>query len=178
VVAVKSAEALPEPAVTAKVHGRRISYTVKQIPGQTVRLREVGPNVSAPLGTLRGSKGTLRFKPAFGRGGKRRLVADVLQNDAPRTSLTVAHYTAPALKKLAATKRVRVTGTGAISWSAVRGATGYTVSVWTTDGRALTYDAKSRRVRVRNLAGHTLERVVVRAVRADGAPGHPKVVRP
>lgn len=178
VVSVKSAEALPEPSVTAKVHGKRISYTVKQIPGQTVRLREVGPNVSAPLGTLRGSKGTLRFKPAFGRGGKRRIVADVLHNDAPRTSLTVAHYKAPALKKLSAPKRVRVTPVGAVAWSAVRGATGYTVSVWTTDGRALTYDATSRRVKVRNLAGHSIERVVVRAVRADGAPGRPKAVRP
>ena len=33
------------------------SGTVKPIPGQTVRLREVGPNVSAPLGELRGREG-------------------------------------------------------------------------------------------------------------------------
>jgi hypothetical protein len=181
VTGVRSAAALPSPSVTAKViRGNRLRYTVKPIPGQTVRLRELGPNVSAPIGVLRGRSGTLRFKPAFGRGGVRRIVADVLQNDAARTSLTVARYRAPAPRVLAAPRRVSARLHGdrlSISWPRVRGATSYVASVWTTDGRELMYEVRGRTATVKHMAGFHASRIVVRAVRADGALGRPGTLR-
>jgi hypothetical protein len=181
-----SAAALPEPSVAVKVRrvrGRYVAdYTVAPLEGQTVRLRELrADGAASTIGDARGTKGSLRFKPAFGRGGTRRIVADVLQNGAPRTTLTVARYKAPALRTLASPKRVSATRGGSVRWSAVRGAVGYRVGVWTSDGRELTYDldrATARQVTVKRLAGHTLERVVVRAVRADGAAGRAKTLKP
>jgi hypothetical protein len=186
VTEVRSADALPQPSVEVKVRRKRgryyLDYEVAPIPGQAVRLRELGANVAATIGEARGRRGTLRLRPALGRGGKRRIVAEVTQDGYPRASLRVGSYRAPKLRSLRASKRVSVSAGGVVRWSRVAGAAGgYVVAVKTSDGRELSYDVKpgtARRVAVRKLAGHTVTRVTVRAMRADGKPGRPKVVRP
>ncbi len=184
---IRSANALPEPEVHARVTGRGrtrlLSYDVKTIPGQVVRLREIGGGVERALGTARGAHGRLRFAPAFGKGGPRKIVAEIEQGGFPRTELVVARYVAPEPGMPRAPKRVSVKRRGdrlTAVWSRVAGAHGYTVTVFTGDGREVGFDVapdKARRVVVRHMLGSRRSRVVVRAARPDGRLGPAKVVR-
>ena len=55
-----------------------------------------------------GGKGTLRFKPADGPGGRRKVVALVEQDGLPRKRITVATFKAPPRVKPGAPKGVTV----------------------------------------------------------------------
>jgi hypothetical protein len=186
VTEVRSADARPAPEVHASVSGRGrtrlLTYDVKPIPGQVVRFREIGGGVTRPLGTAR-SHGRLRFAPAFGKAGTRRIVAEIEQDGVPRTTLDVARYAAPKPGMPRAPKRVRVVRRGeklAVGWSRVAGAYGYAVTVFTGDGREIGFDVgagKPRHVVVRHMGVSRRTRVVVRAARPDGKLGRAKVVR-
>lgn len=178
---VRSADALPAPSVEATVSKARvIRYEVKPIPGQVVTFKELGPDVNRTLGTARGKKGTLRFTPAIGRGGKRRIVAVVEQGGMPRTALDVATFKAPALKTLAAPKGVKLRRKGerlTVTWKRVPGAVRYAVGVEAGDGRDLFYEVKGRKVVVKRLLGDKASKVTIRAVRADSKLGKPRTLR-
>jgi hypothetical protein len=182
---VQSADALPAPSVTARVERvrggkQRLRYTVKRIPGQVVRFREVAGDVAKALGTARGARGSITFTPAFGKGGTRKIVALVEQRGNPRTQLDVARFTAPAPRTLAAPKRVTLRRKGerlTVTWKPVTGAVRYVTEVATGDGRSLMFETKARRVVVKRMFGDAKSTVKVRAVRTDEKLGRARTVR-
>jgi hypothetical protein len=183
--AVKSAEALPQPSVRAKVTRarggkRRVAYTVKRIPGQVVRFREVGGGANAAIGVARRARGSFTYRPAFGRKGVRRIVAVVEQRGVPRAELDVARYSAPAPRRLAAPRGVKLVRRGErlnVTWKPVAGAVRYLVDVETADGRSIVFEKRARRVVVKRMFGPGGARVTVRAVRADDQLGRARIVR-
>ncbi|HEY6889644.1 MAG TPA: hypothetical protein VI300_17735 [Solirubrobacter sp.] len=97
---VKVASMRPAASVKARVKGHRVAYRIPRVKGQTVTFEERGRGVAHVLGTVRGGgRGTLRFTPADGAGGTRRIVATVVQDGLPRKRMTVATYKAPARGK-------------------------------------------------------------------------------
>jgi hypothetical protein len=183
---VRYANVLPQPSVRAHVGGRgrtrTLVYDVRPIPGQVVRFREIGGGAVRSLGTAHGKHGTLRFRPAFGRAGTRRIVAYVEQRGLPRTTLDVARYVAPKPAVPRAPRRIALRRRGerlAIGWSPVAGASGYAVGVWTGSGGPIGFQTRPgdpRRVVVR-VAGDRPSRVMVRALRPDGSFGKARTVR-
>jgi hypothetical protein len=182
---IKSADVRPAPRVKASVKRARggrlkLAYDVKPREGQVVTFREVSPSVTKTLGRARGAHGSLTFRPSFGRGGKRRIVAHVEQNGLPRTELDVASFRAAAPRTLKAPRGVKLVRRGerlTATWKRVAGAVGYSVDVETADHRAIHYDVKSRRVVVKRMFDPRASRVTVRAVRADEKLGRAKTVR-
>jgi hypothetical protein len=181
IMAVRTADALPEPRVRGKLRrvGRRserriLAYRVAPIRGQRVTFVELGRNVRQTLGTARGRRGKLRFRPAFGPGGRRRIVATVSQDGLPRTQITVAHFRAPAPRPLGRPRKLRLRRSGsrlAVRWAPVPGAAGYVAEVRTPDLRTIRYDLRRPRLVVRRLLSDRGVRIVLRALRPDGRPG-------
>jgi hypothetical protein len=174
---ILSAEALPEPKVTAKVTGagarRTLRYTVKPIPGQTVRFAEEGTDLGAELGRAKGAKGTLTFRPATGGAVARTIVAYVEQDGLVRTKLVVGRYRAPGGELAAPRVRAKRKGSAvAVSWSAVPGAAGYRVST-TLNGRTVLATVKGRKTTVAGLLPTSGAKVTVQAL--GGADGLGKI---
>ena len=159
---------------------QRVRYTVKRIPGQVVRFREVGGGASALIGTARRASGTLTFRPAFGRAGVRKIVAEVEQRGKPRAALDVARYRAAAPRPLTAPRGIKLTRKGermTVTWKPVAGAVRYVVEVETGDGRSMMFEPKARRVVVKRLFMRTASTVKVRAVRVDDKLGPARTAR-
>ncbi len=156
IVSVSGADALPEPAVTARVRGGRVSYTVKQIPGQTVAFVEEGRNVAAEIGRARGARGSFVLQPTAGPGGRRRIVAVVSQNDQVRVRIPVAGYVAStrplAAPRVVVRRGARGATTATASWTPVGGAGGWIVRA-SFNGRSEQYTlpARTRRLVLRDV---------------------------
>ncbi|MDA0183292.1 hypothetical protein OJ997_23475 [Solirubrobacter phytolaccae] len=184
-LAVRAANGLEKPSASAKVtkakNGKlKVSYTVKSIPGQVVRFREVGGDVDKPLADAKGTKGAFTFTPSFGKGGTRRIVAFVEQRGMPRAELNVARFVARAPRKLAAPRKLKLVRRGerlTATWASVPGAIRYTVDVATSDDRAIHYETKARRVVVKRMFDDGAASVTVRAVRVDGKLGKARIVK-
>ncbi|MCW2973595.1 MAG: domain containing protein, partial [Thermoleophilia bacterium] len=141
---VRVAEGLPTPKVTARVGGmgsaRSLTYTVRPIPGQVVQFAELGRFGSADLLKARGAGGRFRFVPARGVGGRRTIIAVVLQGGVPRTTFTVASYTAPTTGVVVRPARVKAIHRGSklvITLQRQAAAADYTVQVQLAGGRRL-----------------------------------------
>ena len=83
-----------------------LTYKVKAIPGQVVTFAEQGRQAAQTIGKAHGTQGTLRFTPADGPGGTRRIIAMVASYGKPRKNLTVAQ-----LRRAAAAPSPRRPGT-------------------------------------------------------------------
>ena len=179
--AVSLRNGLPEPRVLAKVRrsGRRytLAYHVTRLPGQEVTFAE-GSRV---LGRARSADGKLRFAAGPGPGGRRRIVAHVVQGGTPRADMTVASYTAPPPPRIGKPRpRARVRGTTlTVKWGRTANAARYRVRFEASDGRVQTFEtsAPRRAVVVRRFLRTTSARVTVTAVGADGRTGSPATVR-
>lgn len=178
IAAIQTARVLPPARVRGRVRKvgsrRELRYRVRPIDGQRVLLVEQGRGVKRTLGAARGRGGRLRFRPAYGPGGPRRIVALVEQHGSPRTELTVARFRAeppPRLRR----PRVRLRQRGdrvAVSWAPVRGAARYVGWVRAADGSTARYDIeRGRRFVVRGLLQPRRLHVEVRAMYPDGRPG-------
>lgn len=102
-----SAEGLDQPDVTASVTGTAtpsLSWSMTPQPGQTVRFVEVGEQSSQVITETGDATGSLAFTPAAGPAGTRTIVAEVMQDGLPRTSIEVASYDAPAVAVLAVSR--------------------------------------------------------------------------
>src|SRR5262249_4621265 len=104
ITGVKSADGLAKPSVHATVHGHKLSYSVKQIPGPTVTFDGIG--------AASGSHGTLSFTPAPGHGERRDVVALVTQDGKLRARIVVAHYRAPKARPAAAVEHLKAHRSG------------------------------------------------------------------
>ena len=151
---ISVSEGLPKrPRISARVSGRgsqrTLSYKVQTIPGQRVDLVERGNGTEGVIGRARGRAGKLRFTPAGGRGGTRRIVALVEQDGLPRGSFTVGRYRAAGPPSLGAPRVAlrRRRSSLTASWTLVPGADRYRVDVETTDGRKLSQIVAGRRPR-------------------------------
>ncbi len=100
---VREARGLPEAAarVTVKGKGRArvLSWNVRRIPGQRVTFSEVGKDVRNAITTTTAARGSVRFRPADGPAGRRKIVAMVQQGGRPRVNLTAGSYRAPGMLK-------------------------------------------------------------------------------
>jgi hypothetical protein len=190
VAEVKTAGMRPAPKVSANVRHGELRYRVGTVQGQRVTFEERGRGVSRTLATATRS-GRLKFRPAAGPGGTRRIVALVEQDGLPRKRLTVARFTAPRWSRPGMPARVKVTPdalTGArasaagasaaakprgatITWRPAQGAKRYGVRVALEDGRKLFFlrDADDRVVRIPDAGKVVAVRVV--GLRADNVAG-------
>jgi hypothetical protein len=125
----------------------------------------------------RDGHGRLRFRPAYGPGGPRRIVAIVEQNGMPRTEITVARYRAEPPPRLRRPRNVRLRRRGArvsVTWAPVAAAAGYQAFVETPDGRSIRYDVKPgdpRRFTIKRLLSRRGVSVRVCALKRNGMPG-------
>jgi hypothetical protein len=89
---------LPAPVVRARVTGtgcgRRLSWTLAPLPGQTVVFSETGAQGTRELVTTAAARGSVAFLPRPGGDRRRTITALVEQAGAPRASLTLASFTA------------------------------------------------------------------------------------
>jgi hypothetical protein len=185
ITGVKVADGIEDPKVTAAVRRgagrtRVLSYNVAARPGQKVTFAEEGPGAARPLGTAKGTRGTVRFTPTDGPGGTRRIIAMVSSYGAPRTTLTVARYVAPPPPRPGTPKRLRArrSGTGlTVTWAASANSKRYQVRTALSDGRRLLSLQKGTRLRVPAVTRATRATITVRALRADGVRSRPATVK-
>lgn len=149
---VRQARGYPAPVLHARVSGhgatRRLTYSVTRRPGLSISFAERSHRVYRILGTARGAHGTLRFTPAAGSAGTRKVYAIVSEGGVARESVRVTSYRAPAPAAPARVRGLRVRRHGrkfAVSFGSARGAAYYVLSVRGTDGRHLLRIIRGRR---------------------------------
>jgi len=161
IVDMRRSEILPEPKVTAKVSGRGparvLRYAVARLPGQEVRFVEHSTGGQRVILTVKGGgTGRKAFTTSEGKGTRRTVVAEVVQDGLARDNLTVARFVAPA--PAAGTPRgVRIRRSGSratVTWRGTPYAKAYEVTVSTGRGRTfvLAPAGKRRSVRFTGLA--------------------------
>jgi hypothetical protein len=145
-----------------------------------VRFVEVGPDIRRVLRTTDRARGSVRFRPAPGPAGRRRVVAVVVRDGAPEPARAVARFRAPRAGGPAPPRHVRVRARGlrrVITWSGRR-ELGYRVAVRLADGRRLLFlRGRRHRVTVQPVLRGMRMRVRVRAVGALGRPGPARTVK-
>lgn len=97
---------------------------------------------------LRGGKGRIRFRPAVGPGGRRRIIASPTVDGVPIPNQTLTTYRAPALVKTGTPRRVRLRRRGTrltVRWSKARGAKRYGVVLKLSDGSTRSFRLSPRR---------------------------------
>ena len=141
VIDAKYVNPLPDINVDAKVTGsgyeRTLEYEIAPIAGQRVTFVERGRGAEEVIGTTSKRSGTMRFRPASGPKGKRRIVALVSQDDVPRDELQVGSYSAPPPFRPRSPKGLRITrkrANATASWKRVPGAAEYRVVAVYNDG--------------------------------------------
>ena len=189
ITAVRVADTRPEPKVHVRVrrgHGRTrvVHYTVTPLDGQRVFLHEhTDAGLDKLIGEARGSHGSLRFRPVFGAAGRRQIVAQVVQNGAPRTELVAGSYVAPAPPRAGRVRAVALTRRGSrvtMTWRPAVRAVGYDVELKLPDGRVETHElgASARRIVIGHVRGRHATTVSLTALRAhDHRPGPAVFVR-
>ncbi|MBE2319618.1 hypothetical protein DVA67_026860 [Solirubrobacter sp. CPCC 204708] len=159
---IRSVSAAPLLA-PAKVRGALRDGVLRYRTDQPVKLIERGRGVNRVLGTVTG-KGLMRFTPATGRGGTRRIEAIVERNGERRT---LATYTAKGRAKPAKPSKVSVKH-NVIRWSGKSQRYGVRVSV--SDGRDLFFLTRGRTLRVPGIDRRAVSVRVV-GLRADNTHG-------
>lgn len=143
-VSVSSALPLPNPDV--RVHLRslgrrryRLSWQSRPIPGQTLVFEESDARGTRLLAETGHARGHLDFTaPEDGAGGPHHLVIQVEQEGLLREMVHGPAFRPGPAPLTAPTVHVRLSGGNAlISWSGVRGAATYQISIVTSDGRNL-----------------------------------------
>jgi len=154
---IRQAVGLPKPSAHADVTGRgyrrTLTWKLRPIDGQRIRFVEVGRGVHSVIATTRSRRGHVRFRPADGRAGKRRIVALVEQDGVPRDTIKAGSYRAPAAPRPVRPKHVRLSRHGSrvrVSWRAPRPGFRHAVHLSIDDGRQFVRIARagSRSIRV------------------------------
>jgi hypothetical protein len=178
VSSVRVANALPEPSVKATVtgtgHNRTLEWTVRPIEGQRVRLSEEGRGAHRSFGVLKGRSGEIKFSPANGKAGKRRLLAVVEQNGTFRDSIVAGTYTAPGPVRPGKPRNVRLSRRGTslvVTWGRASNAVEYAVRAKLKDGRRLVIPTKKQKLKIRNVPGIDSGSIAVYGLKADRTAG-------
>lgn len=105
--------------VTGKGARRTLTYAATLGAGQAIAFVERGRTGSRVIGTAAAGSHRLGFVPGPGPGGRRQIVAQLMQNDLVRDEVAVATYVAPNPPPLGRTRNLRVRHKGnavAITW--------------------------------------------------------------
>jgi hypothetical protein len=152
---IQIAPVLPAPSVKGNVTGkgakRTLHYTIAKRAGQVVRFVESTPSSMKTIGTVKvGGKGKFTYLTAEGRDGRRTVIAQVSENDLPRTSLIVARYLAPnpRIGKPAHVRVRRGHGKAIVTWRRATLASSYVVSVADTHGGRTSYEPPKGKLKV------------------------------
>jgi Tol biopolymer transport system component/DNA-binding beta-propeller fold protein YncE len=172
---------LPPPSVHAHVvvkhHHYTLVYTMRSIAGQQVTFSEQGRRLMHTIGVAKGTSGRIRFVPAYGSGGIRKLIAAVDEGGLPRETDVSGHYRAPAPVKPHRPQHLRVVRHGAtaiVSWHRTIGAHGYLVGVIYNSGfRKVARTTRTRFV-IHGVFGVTPVKAVVAGISGDGHTWGPK----
>jgi hypothetical protein len=188
---VEFSRVLPEPKVSGKVSGkgasRVLSYSAPKQEGQVVRFVEDAPDGRKILGTVKGGgKGSIRYTTGEATGTSRTILAEIEQDGLPRTTLTIAKYSAPNPTVGRPKVKVRRSGSKAIvTWGRAALANSYAVTVTGTDGsRQLLLPpggAKASKVTVRDVGkkvGLTVRVVATSPKGREGKAGVAKLAKP
>jgi uncharacterized delta-60 repeat protein len=157
---IQTSAVLPSPQLSAHVsgHGRArvLHYKIAPVAGQTVRFLEKGGKLVTPLATVSGAHGTLHFTPAYGPGGTRQIVAQVLEGETVRKQMVVASYVAPPPPPIGRPTHVKLSRRGSnllVSWHAAAGAKRYLLTAHETDGADLLRSVRGTHATLEGLAG-------------------------
>lgn len=143
VTGVDQAAGLPSPNLRAKLsrvgRGReRLRYSLRKIKGQQVSFVDAHKGHGfRVLGQAHGSQGTIAFSPSSDLGRRHEIVAWVTQDGHPREDVTLVHYTTPPPPALPAPRGLKAVRHGravTVSWQAIPGAAGYTLTVHLSNG--------------------------------------------
>ena len=136
-------------SVTGSGSQRTLRYDArKRGGGQQVTFYEDGLNVSHALGSSSGGSGTLRFTPAPGPRGVRRIVARATVDGSPIKDQTIARFSYAGTPKMTRPAHVRAVRKGRIltvRWDAAAGAAHYGVVVTRGGGSQQRYVVSARR---------------------------------
>lgn len=160
-------------SVKGKGRKRSLRFRMPGAPGRRVTFAEEAKRVYREIGATAKARGSFRFRPAPGPGGKRRIVAILEQDGVPYDKLTVARYKAPPSRRPRRPRRVHLRRRGGklvLSWAKVRGARGYEVRVsLPRDGRRLLFFPAPKRhaLRIRGIERTDVARVRIAAIGAD-----------
>ncbi len=177
---IRQALGLPKPSVKASVggHGRArvLHWKIKRIPGQVVSFAEIGSNVRSVISSTSKAGGSIRFRPAEGAAGKRKIEAIVEQNGRPRTTLIVASYVAPGMLKPGAPRALKLTRKGTKIVATFKPhPTGFRHAVYIqlTDGRRLLQilSAKTHTATFAGIATSVGAKVTVTGITAGNSKG-------
>jgi hypothetical protein len=177
-VTVQTAKGLPAPDVKARVSGhgaeRMLHYSLAPAASRTVTFAEQGRRTYRVLGTVRAPKGTIRFKPGFGAAERRSILSTVNEGGVGKPAVVVAHYAAPAPRRPALPRHLRVTRKGTtlrVSWSRASGATTYSVLVTTNGGGRTLRVTRAHKLQIAGIPSYLRGSVAVSGVRVDGVRG-------
>jgi hypothetical protein len=173
---------------------RELDYAVAAAPGDSVTFEETGDSIdhrltgghavpcpaalqSNPAGSYTPICGQVRFRPAFGPGGKRSINAVVTRDGTVVSGRTVVTYIAPApaLPKAAVGGVTRTKHGLLVSWRRVSAASRYDVLFDAADGRKLVYTtgstARCVRLAIPKVGRREAVSVGIRGMRQDDAAG-------
>src|SRR5829696_1405762 len=153
VTRVREGRGLPDPKPRVVVRGRGrsrvLSWKLRPIAGQRVTFAEVGKDVRNAIKTTNAPSGSVRFRPADGPAGKRRIVALVQQAGRPRRNVNAGSYRAPGMAKPGKPRALKIQRRGsrlAVTWKPAVPGFRHAVHVSLSDGteRVVVLGAKRR----------------------------------
>ncbi|MEA2450646.1 MAG: hypothetical protein QOG63_2578, partial [Thermoleophilaceae bacterium] len=144
VTRIREARGLPQPRAKVRVTGtgrkRVLHWRLRAIAHQSVTFAEIGKDVRNAIVTTSKPRGSVRFRPADGPAGRRKIQALVQQGGVPRTTLTAGSYRAPGMPKPGRPRKLNIRRTGTkliVSWRPHPRGFRSAVHVKLTNGRQL-----------------------------------------
>jgi hypothetical protein len=125
-----------------------LKWKLRPISGQRVTFAEIGKDVRNVITKTSAGSGTVKFRPADGPAGVRRIVALVEQNGRPRVDLEAGSYRAPGPLRPGRPTRARIVRRGSslvVSWQPHPAGFLHVVYLSRTDGQRLVLLAPMRR---------------------------------
>ena len=181
-VAVSQGSASPR--ISGRVSGRGarrlLRYRIRNGEGQSVRFVEQGPRTHNQLGVARAGAGSIRFTPAPGGAGRRRILAYVEHDGVTVERIDVTRYAAPADAKTGKPRRLRVRrrkDAVLLRWRRVRGADGYAVVMQLSNRKRIFRVVKRPRLTMRGFHRLARGRVSVRSLTTGGPSSRPATAR-
>jgi hypothetical protein len=155
---------------------RTLHYVIGSPAGWRVVFFERAGTTFRRLGTAHGSRGLIHFTPAPGRGGVRKIVAQLQVDGVPAPDRIVGHYRAIATVKTGKPRSLVVKRRGSallISWRPAAGATRYAVVVKRRSAaeRVVRLSARRHRTRIAGIA-KTQSGTVAVSARGGCSTGH------
>jgi hypothetical protein len=178
IASVKSATALPELKLAAKVSGkgrtRTLTWNATGLAGRSVRFVERGKNVGQTIVTTRKAHGRASYTLQDGSAGPRTIEAEVTSGALTMAAPVVARYRAAGPARPTRPGKVRVTRKRekvTVRWGKAAKADGYVVRITGNNGRREEFraSAKRRRTRIFAVAATTRLKITVRAWRGSPA---------